>query len=340
MFCLADVMEEKGFECILERCCGILTEEAAAKCFQSPKDFENRVREVLGEISPFHIDFNPPAQAFPDIDLGEYGVEVKFTLSDTWRCVANSILENQRIETVKHIYVVFGKMGGRPSVRWRKWEDSVVHVRTSHVPRFEIELSTEADGMAPKVSLFKQIGISYDAFRMLDMSEKMKYVRAYARKIHPDEHLWWIEDKNGDEYTTGLARLFTSLDANEKKRYRAEAALLCPEIVKTGRSRNKYDRIVIFLLTYYGIVCHQARDLFSAGSVGNPQNRDGISNYIENALKLLQPEMRDAALRLDDRLFVEYWGEGCPPEKRITRWLELADRLAVGWKPSDSLFLD
>jgi len=128
------------------------------------------------------------------------------------------------------------------------------------------------------------------------------------------------------------------LTAEEKNRYRAEAALLCPEILKTGRSRGKYDRIVIFLLTYYGIVCHQARDLFSAGSVGNPQNKGGIDNYIENALRLLQPYMREAAMRLDDRLFVEYWGESCPPDKRIARWLEKADALAVGWKPSDSLF--
>lgn len=51
-------------------------------------------------------------QAFPDIAMGEYGVEVKFTLNDTWRSIANSVLETQRIDEVKHIYVVFGKMGG------------------------------------------------------------------------------------------------------------------------------------------------------------------------------------------------------------------------------------
>jgi len=325
-------MDRQEFEKILDRCCDILTDEARSKGFSSPKAFENRVREVLDEISPFDIDFNSPAQAFPDIAMGEYGVEVKFTLNDTWRSVANSILENQRVESVRHIYIVFGKMGGTPAVRWGEWEDSVVHVRTSHVPRFEIEISGE------KASLFKQMGISYDDFRKLEMSEKMKYVRAYARKLHPDEHLWWIEDDSEELHTTGQARLYTSLTTEEKNRYRAEAALLCPEIVKTGRSRNKYDRIVIFLLTYYGIVCHQARDLFSAGSVGNPQNKGGIDNYIENALRLLQPEMREAAMSLDDRLFVEYWGESCPPDKRIARWLEKADALAVGWKPSDSLF--
>lgn len=333
-------MEQKEFESLLEQCCDILTEEATTNGFRTPKEFENRVRRILDEISSFDIDYTSPAQAFPDIALGEYGVEVKFTKNDTWRCVANSILESQRVETVKHIYIVFCKMGGIPSTRWGKWEDSVIHLRTSHVPRFEIELLRKSEGEIPKVPLFKQMGISYDDFRRLDICGEMRYVRTYAHKLHPNEHLWWVEENNDEIHTTGLARLFTSLESEEKKRYRAEAALLCPEIVRTGHSRKKYDRIVIFLLTYYGIVCHQARDLFSAGSVGNPRNMSGIDNYIENALKLLQPEMRNAALRLDDRLFVEYWGESCLPEKRITRWLELADEAAVGWKPSESLFLD
>ena len=37
------------------------------------------------------------------------------------------------------------------------------------------------------------MGIGYDDFRKLDMSEKMKYIRKYARKIHPDGKLWWLE---------------------------------------------------------------------------------------------------------------------------------------------------
>ena len=43
---------------------------------------------------------------------------------------------------------------------------------------------------------------------------------------------------------------------------------------------------------------------------------------------------------MDDAIFVEYWGESVPPEKRIKRWLEKADELANDWKPSASLFLD
>lgn len=333
-------MEE--FEGLLDTCCEILTTEAGTKGFKSSKQFEDRVREVLSDLTAdddsVKIDFNSPAQAFPDIAMGEYGVEVKYTTADTWRSIANSVLETQRVEGVRYIYVVFGKMGGTPEVRWGEYEASVVHVRTSHVPRFEVEIAVDPDNA--KESLFLQMGISYDDFRQLDMPEKMKYIRAYARKIHPDGRLWWIEEKEEEHTLPIQARLYTNLTTEEKTRLRAEAALVCPGIVKSGRDKNKYDDVVLYLLTYHGVLCHQARDLFSAGSVANPKNDDDGGIYIERALKLIEDEMLKAALEMDDAIFVEYWGESVPPEKRISRWLEKADAAARDWKPSESLFLN
>lgn len=335
-------MTKQEFENILDSCCEQLTCEAQIKTFKTSSEFENRVREVLKALTEddlsFEIDFKPHPQAFPDIAMGEYGVEVKFTLNDTWRSIANSVLETQRIEDVKHVYIVFGKMGGNPEVKWGDYEQSVIHVRTSHVPRFEVEIETD-DGKK-RESLFELMGIRYDDFRALDMQDKMKYIRAYARKLHPDGRLWWIEDKE-DEHTLPIqARLYTNLSTEEKTKLRAEAALLCPDIVKSGRSRNKYDDVVLYLLTYHGVLCHQARDLFSAGSVANPKNDDEGGIYIERALKLIENEMKDAALNMDDALFVEYWGESVAPEDRINRWLEKADEIAQGWIPSKSLFLN
>ena len=334
-------MTTEEFESMLDKCWDILTSEALQKGFKSSKHFEDRVREVLDSLtvedSSIKIDYNSPAQAFPDIAMGEYGVEVKYTTSDTWRSIANSVLETQRVESVKYIYVVFGKMGGTPEVRWGEYESSVVHVRTSHVPRFEVEIATSRDNA--RESLFKQMGIRYEEFRQLDMAEKMKYIRAYARKIHPDGRLWWIEEKESDEHTLPIqARLYTNLSTEEKTRLRAEAALVCPKIVKSGRDRNKYDDVVLYLLTYHGVLCHQARDLFSAGSVANPQNDDNGGIYIERALKLIEDDMKKAALEMDDAIFVEYWGESVPPKNRIQRWLEKADEFARDWKPSSSLF--
>lgn len=335
-------MTEPEFERLLEKCCSILTLEVKTHIFLASGQFECRVRKLLDELSisdnSFRIDFSPNPQAFPDIAMGKYGVEVKFTLHDTWRCIANSILETQRIDEVENIYIIYGKMGGVPEVRWGKWEDCVIHVRTSHVPRFEIEIHNDAS--PTKESLFKQMGIRYDDFRKLGMQDKMKYIREYARKIHPDGRLWWVENKNEELHTTSIeARLYTNLALNEKTKLRAEAALLCPSIVKSGRSRDKYNDLFLYLMTYHGVLCHQARDLFSAGSVANPNNDDNGGIYILRALKLIEDEMIEAAMRMDDALFVEYWGESVPPDERIKRWLEKADALAKSWKPSDVLFL-
>ena len=327
----------------MSKCCSRLASEARVAIFCNATQFENRVRKVLDELTcsdnSFTIDFKPHPQAFPDIAMGEYGVEVKFTLNDTWRSVANSVQERQRVESVKHVYIVFGKMGCVPDVRWCEYEKSVVHVRTSHVPRFEIEIPVGET--TQRKSLFDVMGIRYDDFRRLDMAGKMKYIRAYARKIHPDGRLWWLEDSDGNEHTLPLdVRLYTNLSDDEKTALRAEAALLCPEIVKSGRSRHKYDDMALYLLTYHGVVCHQARDLFSAGSVANPDNDDTGGVYIARALKLIEKEIEKAAMTMDDALFVEYWGESVPPGRRISRWLEKADQLAAGWKPSEYLFVN
>lgn len=64
------------------------------------------------------------------------------------------------------------------------------------------------------------------------------------------------------------------------------------------------------------------------------------SIYIERALKLIEDDMRKAAMEMDDAIFVEYWGESVPPEQRIKRWLQKADEYARDWKPSSSLFFD
>ena len=323
---------------MLDGLCRQLTTEATRSIFEDAQHFEKRVREVLraalAPVSSVVIDFAPHPQAFPDIAVGRFGVEVKFTLSDTWRSVANSVLETNRIEAVELVYIVFGKMGGTPEVRWGHYAESVVHVRTSHVPRFEVELFADK-------SLFELMGLDYDSFRALPMHEKMAHIRAYARRrLKKGERLWWLEDSQDSEHALPIqARLYTSLTAAEKSRLRAEAALMCPGIVASGRVKNKYDDAVLYLLTYHGVICHQARDLFSAGSVANPGNDDAGGNYIERALKLIESEMATAALQMEDSLFVEYWGRSVRPDRRIKTWLSLADSFAKDWMPSKSLFL-
>jgi hypothetical protein len=127
-------LTNQDFEELLDELCNRLTAECrGGRPFSDSKAFENRVREVMDSLlkgSGLAVDFATHPYGFPDIPLGEFGIEVKFTTNDTWRSVANSVFESFRAKEVKHIYVVFGKMGGLPEIRWDRYEDCVMHVRT------------------------------------------------------------------------------------------------------------------------------------------------------------------------------------------------------------------
>ena len=85
------------FEALLTQACDILTKECrSGHVFTESKPFENRVREVVRTLLvkfKIGVDFSPHPYGFPDIVLGEFGVEVKFTTNDTWRYVANSAVQ-------------------------------------------------------------------------------------------------------------------------------------------------------------------------------------------------------------------------------------------------------
>ena len=171
------VLDKAGFDRLLNELCKRLTAECrAGRTYQDSDEFEDRVRQAIQELlTEFKImvDRDPHPYGFPDIALGEFGVEVKFTVDDTWRTVANSVFERHRAKGVKHIYVVMAKMGGTPEVKWGRYESSVMHVRTSHVPRFEIEIGTTDP-------LFKTFGIDHPDFCKLSDQKSMEHVWAYA----------------------------------------------------------------------------------------------------------------------------------------------------------------
>lgn len=329
-------MEKHEFEELLDKAAERLTDWLRAESANSDS-FEARVRRTIHDMAAPEIDvpLESSGQVFPDVIAIPFGVEVKFTRSDSWSSVANSIREKQRAEGVEYVYLMFGKGGGEPAVRWKPYEKCVVHVRTTHDPRFEVDMTGN------KPSLFDEMGVSYDEFRTLGMLEKMKYVREYSKRIHPNEHLWWFGDEEEDNSSPIEMKLYTQLSYEEKNRLRAEGALLCPEILESGRSPVKYLKPFRYLSMDCGVIAYNIRDVFSAGSAahdGNCGDETICGNYIACALWWVQDEMRKAAKELPDELFVQYWGESCPPEDRIKRWLEKADEIAVDWIPSQHLF--
>ena len=144
----------------------------------------------------------------------------------------------------------------------------------------------------------------------------------------------WLESS----HTLPIAfRVYRTLENQEKRKLRAEAALLCPEEVKSRGHRGKYNKAGLYLITNHGVFAPQLRDLFSAGSVGARTGKRG-HKYIVDAIRSIEPEMHAAACYLDERVFVEYWGYASLSERRIEEWLLLADQFATDWTPSKELF--
>ena len=328
-------MTREEFEQVLEAASDQLGEDIRANTtHRGPDAFQQRVFDVLTSVAHGRaININPTfhPHAFPDIRANGFGVEVKTTTKDSWLSVGNSVFEGMRDPSVKQIYVVFGKMGGMPSVKWGRYEDRITHVRISHAPRFVLEMDRDA-------SLFGKMNISYDDFSQLTPDGKMKHVRDYSRnRLQKGERLWWLEDEDAPGTPLEM-KLFVDLPKIDKKRLRAEAALLFPQIVAHSRvERYKYIDPALYLLKSRNVFCSQARDLFSAGSVAGTTRGP---NYILKALLGIENEMRDAAETLDDAAFIECWQESVEPSRRIQRWLSLADAQASGWKPSQHLFLE
>jgi len=330
------VVKEEAFKTILDRAVKQLREDIwQNESYRAPSAFEDRVREVLSNLTKdisIRVKDNTHPHVFPDIVVNGFGIEVKSTKQDSWRSTANSIMETMREKGVQRLYVIFGKMGGKPDVRWRDYAESIYHVRISHAPRFCVEMEGEEE------SLFKKIGIPYEAFAVETPEVKMERVRQYARsRLKKGERLWWLENQN---HSLPLAvRRFSDLDATSKIQMRAEAAVLCPEIVAPSRTRGKYDAVAHYLITYRGVLW--SRDMFSAGSVGMTSGERG-GKHVQRQFADIEEAMMKAFAELEDALFHEYWGIDHVPESvraRLTMWLLLADGKARGkWMPSKEIF--
>lgn len=331
-------MTPQQFEEVLNTAAGRLTDRMRLQqVCRDPKEFEelvlNELKELCGDTDKSANPTYGP-HAFPDVLVNGFGVEVKHTIKDSWLAVGNSIFEGQRDKSARKIYVVYGKMGGWPEVRWKQYEHCISHVRISHAPRFVIEMERPTE-------YFRRLGIEYEQFCDLSPVNKMEYVRQYARdNLRQGEQLWWLESLEEQTHSLPIAvQVYRDLPDNRKRQLRAEATLLVPEVVKSGSARGKYDRAALYFIIHHGVLTPQVRDLFTAGSVGARQGRRE-HKYIVAATQDIEPEMLRAARELDDSLFVEYWGHSCRPQDRIKVWLEKADALASDWRPSNELFRD
>ena len=122
-------MTRPEFESLLDKVADQLGKELRESTkYHGADEFQQRVFDVLRAIATGEkIDVKPTfhPHAFPDIHANGFGIEVKTTVKDSWLSVGNSVFEGMRDPDVKQIYVVFGKMGGMPSVKWGRYEDRI-----------------------------------------------------------------------------------------------------------------------------------------------------------------------------------------------------------------------
>ena len=295
-------------------CDELLREIHAGKVATNSAEFEAQVRSVLAEqLAQRQVGqaLAPKVQSFPDIVIGQFGIEVKFTVKDTWISVANSIQESHRTGGIEQIYILFGKMGGTKDVRFGRYEKVVYHARTSHRPRFQVDMTGN------KPSLFERLGISYVEFAALPYKEKMGYMRVYARSRKAKGiDFWWLED----DLTP-----YTLLAMSEQNRLKAEAALLIPALIDSS------DKAALLKMAQY--MASSQRVLLSESS-------EVFGADVLSALRDIEEELQVAALTLIQGVVEAYWGLNTPPESRLAEWIQALDQHSPDddVRPSQVLF--
>ena len=170
-------------------------------------------------------------------------------------------------------------MGGVPDIRIRPYQDVVMHVRTSHVPRFELDMETVDN-------IFEQFGVTYPEFASMSMDDKMKFVRRYARsRLQRGERLWWLDGGEASPHTLPTqVRLYMNLSQAEKNLERRVP--FCA--LKLLRVREQSTSMMMWrlLLTYHGVLVSQVRGLFSAGSVALRSDAARWELYFESTSRL------------------------------------------------------
>jgi len=291
----------------------------------SALDFEGLVCEKMQEVS-IGTEFEGTIKqtgtyAFPDIVAnGYFGVEVKITTKDHWTSTGNSVLETSRIEEVERIFIMFGKLGGEPDVRYRLYQECLPEISVTHSPRYRINMDL------PKgKSIFDKMGVSYDELRT--SRDTIQEIKSYYREQLKDgEGLWWIDEES--ESPSPVIKQFRTLEPENKERFKVDCMILFPELFK---SRANYERAATYMITEFGAVSTSLRDAFSAGG-----QQEVLVAREKRSVSQVLSQLHDYALKIanrineiDEVLLKFYWRVSSIEADRISQWKELIDKDAV-----------
>lgn len=258
--------------------------------------------------------------SFPDIIIAScLGVEVKSTKANHWTSTGSSILESTRNKDVEYIYLTFGKLAAPVQFISRPYEECLTGIAVTHYPRYMINMQLLAGE-----TIFDKMGLPYDSLRKMD--NPVAPVSAYYKSLlKPNESLWWAGNDPDSVSVTPTIRLWSTLDKEEKDKLRIMGFVLFPEILDK-RNGSKYDRFSIWMMTYKGVVCKSARDIFSSGGQVEILTKDNcrlkmpaafgrIGKYADLITECLEECAED--------VLQEYWQVAFIEENRLRQWCDL-----------------
>lgn len=200
-------------------------------------------------------------QKFPDIIASNfYGVEVKSTKQNHWKTTGNSILESTRLDGIKRIYMLFGKIHEPIEFKCRPYEDCLYDVVVTHSPRYAIDMNLN-NGQ----TIFDKIKLDYNEVRQSPNPIK-PFKEYYRNKLQDGQELWWLEN---EEYKPSsiVFKVWNSLTHKEKEEFIIKGYSFFPEIL--GKQQSKFDKFTLWLSVQKRIICPNVRDLFTAGGREN-----------------------------------------------------------------------
>ncbi len=317
---------EENFIALLEKSRGLLVTEIRADNKITALDFEGLVCEKMCEASS-GTEFEGTIKqtgvhAFPDIVAnGYFGVEVKTTTKDHWTSTGNSVLESSRVEDVKRIFIMFGKLGGQADVRYRLYQTCLPEISVTHSPRYKINMDLPTGN-----SIFDKMGVDYDELRT--SGDTIQKIKSYYRgQLKDGEGLWWIDEET--ESSSPIIKQFRTLELEDKERFKVDCMILFPELFK---NRANYERAATYMITEFGAVSTSLRDAFSAGG----QQEVLVAREKKSVSQMLS-QLHDYALKIarrineiDEELLKFYWQVPSIEADRIKQWKELIDKDVVG----------
>lgn len=265
--------------------------------------FENSIELISG-------------QKFPDIIANKfYGIEVKTTKQNHWTSTGNSVLESTRVDGIKRIFILFGKMVNPVEFKCRPYEDCLSEVVVTHSPRYLINMDLQAGQ-----TIFDKLDIPYDTLR--NYPNPIKPITDYYRQfLKPGEEVWWLDQE--DPKSTGLIiKLWNNLPVESRRHYMLKSMVLFPEIF--GSRPDKFNRLAVWLVNSEGIVCPNIRDVFTAGGQGiiewKKKQYFGIPRILINLSDSIV-ELKIILNELEIDILEKYWNLSI--SNKVNDWLGL-----------------